>query len=253
MVQYKKDKRHKKPATHGGRTLAPLVSVVMPVRNGEKTVAGAINSILSQTYENWELIIVDDGSTDNTYQEIKKFEDKRIRYFIREYAGIPATRNYGNKMAKGSYCIVQDADDYSLPDRLEKVVKAFIKTKADIVIHSVYVNAWNEQYECLERKYLQAERADEERIKISQYLPGLPAYRKGVWAAKPFREETRYAYDWMMWVDWILSGFTVTVLDEALYEYVRYQGSASDRFERSGERAKAFEIIRKIINDEYET
>lgn len=72
-----------------------------------------------------------------------------------------------------------------------------------------------------------------------------------MWAKRPFREETKYSYDWMMHLDWTLGGFKYATLDEGLYEYIRYQGSASDRFEREGNRAEAFNIIREIVKKEY--
>ena len=223
----------------------------MPCRNSQRTIAGAINSILSQTYDNWELVIVDDGSTDNTRGEIEKFKDKRIKSFYLDHEGIAKTRNYGNQVAQGTYCIVQDSDDYSLPDRLEKVVRLLQRTKADIVTHSAYVNVWNDQYKCLERKYLKATPVDKKKMKISQYLPGWPAYKKEVWEKRPFREETKYVYDYSMHLDWIFSGFKYEVLDEGLYEYIRYFGSASDRFEREGKRAKSMKALQEIMKKEY--
>ena len=218
----------------------------MPVWNGQKTIAGAINSILGQTYDNWELIIVNDGSTDNTHEEVHKFTDPRIQYFIQEHAGLVFARNKGNQESRGKYCIVQDADDYSLPDRLEKVVNVFQQTDADIVIHDGYINAWDEEYSCPKRVYLHG-RGDV----LKNEVPGWPAYKRECWIKKPFRYETQYGYDWMMHLDWFLSGFKYEFLEEGLYEYIRYIGSASDRFERSGLRAKAFEEIKRIVKEEY--
>ena len=161
----------------------------MPVLNGQRTIAGAINSILSQTYENWELIIVDDGSTDNTYQEVAKFKQSNIHFFRRSNLGISATRNFGNQMAKGTYCIVQDADDYSMPDRLEKVVKKFRSSMADVVIQGSYVNAWNEQYGCMERIYSPPLLG--EKNCLENRINGYPAYKRGVWLKKPFFIEAK--------------------------------------------------------------
>lgn len=244
------DKPSKRPRNFIKHSTNPSISVICPVFNGQKTIAGTINSILNQTYNDWELIIINDGSTDETTKEIEKFSDKRIKVFSQEHKGIVAARNLGNKKALGEICIVQDADDYSLPDRLEKVIKVFEKKNPDVLLHSAYVNGWNSQYGCVERKYLKAVYPSD-RLLISQNLPGWPAYKRAVWQARPFREETRFAYDWMMHLDWYLTGFRYAVLDEALYEYVRYQGSASDRFERDGTRQKAFETIKQILKDEY--
>ena len=76
MVQNKRKKAIRKQTVDGDR---PLISVIMPAYNAERTIAGAINSILAQTYENWELIIINDGSDDRTQEIIEKFYDKRIQ------------------------------------------------------------------------------------------------------------------------------------------------------------------------------
>ncbi len=103
----------------------PLVSVVMPVYNSEKYVAEAIESILNQTYKNFEFIIVNDASTDNSLEIIKKYakKDKRIKIItnpVNYY--ISKTRNVGIKLAKGKYIITHDSDDISLPTRIEEQV-----------------------------------------------------------------------------------------------------------------------------------
>lgn len=233
------------------KTTSPCISVIMPVYNGEKTIAGAVNSIKSQTYENWELIIVDDGSTDKTHEEVQRFLGRQnIKFFKRPNGGIPATRNFGNQMAKGTYCIVQDADDYSMPDRLEKVIEVFKATNADVVVHGTYINGWDDQYQCLRRIYSPPLSGKQNCLK--NRINGCPAYKRGVWEKRPFREETKYSYDFMMHLDWTLSGFKYETLNEGLYEYVRYAGSASDRFEKSGLRAEAFKKIKQIVKEEYD-
>ena len=103
------------------KTFSPLVSVLMPVFNGEKFVAQAVRSIQAQTLEDWELIIVDDGSTDRSL-EICNFlasEDKRIRVFRNtQNLGIAKTMNYLVSLAKGKYIAIQEQDDISVPERL---------------------------------------------------------------------------------------------------------------------------------------
>src|SRR5687768_10903867 len=105
---------------------SPLVSVIMPVFNCERYVRAAIQSILSQEYTNLELLICNDGSTDNSLKEIRKFSDKRIRLFInKNNVGSLATRNYLLTQAKGFFIAMQDADDISMPQRLSKQVDSF--------------------------------------------------------------------------------------------------------------------------------
>lgn len=146
--------------------------------------------------------------------------------------------------------MLQDADDYSLPDRIEKTVRVFQRHGPDVVVTGIYVNAWNEQYQCMERHYKPPRRPDNELLE-HQTVVGVCAFKRSLWEQWPFREETRYAFDWMMHLDFWLNGAEYWCIDEGLYEYVRYQGSASDHFERSGQRAEAFKIIRKILKDEY--
>lgn len=97
----------------------PRITVLLPVYNGGKYIRTAIHSILTQTYKNFELYIVDDGSTDNTKEVIGEFTDQRIRYEYIEHAGLSSAINYGLKNASCDIVARMDADDISLPKRLE--------------------------------------------------------------------------------------------------------------------------------------
>lgn len=101
-------------------TQYPLISVVMAVKNGGSLVAGAIDSIMNQTYANLELIIINDGSTDNTLEILGQFDDPRIQVVSQENQGLAKSLNRGISLAKGRYIARQDHDDLSLPMRLEK-------------------------------------------------------------------------------------------------------------------------------------
>lgn len=101
-----------------------LVSVIMPAYNAEKYIAEAINSILNQTFTDFELIIIDDCSIDNTVDIIKKFKDSRIHFYQNENnLGIAKNLNRALDLAVGNYIARMDSDDISLPERLEKQVK----------------------------------------------------------------------------------------------------------------------------------
>lgn len=100
-----------------------LVSVIMPVFNTEKYVAEAIKSVLTKTYPFFELIVVDDGSTDSSEKVIKSFRDSRIVYLRHEKnRGVAEARNTALKIAKGRWGAVIDSDDVWLPERLENLV-----------------------------------------------------------------------------------------------------------------------------------
>ena len=103
----------------------PLVSIIMTVFNGEKYVAEAIDSILEQTYTEFELLIVDDGSQDNSAEIIRSYEkrDSRIRFFqLERNVGLALARNHCIASATGEYITFMDCDDVSLPERLQKQV-----------------------------------------------------------------------------------------------------------------------------------
>ena len=104
----------------------PLISIIMPAYNAEKYIEEAINSILNQTYKAFELIIVDDCSTDETVNIIKKYNDHRIRYTKNEInCGVAESLNNGLRIAKGEYIARMDSDDISSLDRLEKQLSYF--------------------------------------------------------------------------------------------------------------------------------
>ena len=97
------------------------ISVIMPVYNAEKFVSDAIKSILSQSFTDFEFIIIDDGSTDHSWDVVQSFSDNRMITVRNENnRGTYPTRNLGMKMAKGKYIAVMDADDIAMPDRLMK-------------------------------------------------------------------------------------------------------------------------------------
>ena len=99
--------------------VAPEVSVIIPVYNGEKFVGQAIESVLHQTYTDWELIIVDDGSEDNTKGIMRCYSDPKIQYFYQENQGLSGARNTGIDYASGKYIALLDADDEWEPTFLE--------------------------------------------------------------------------------------------------------------------------------------
>lgn len=118
-----------------------LVSVILPIYNAEKYLANAIESILWQTFQDWELIAIDDGSKDSSLKLLQKYAafDKRIKVFknIRN-KGIGYCMNLGLSKAKGRFIARQDADDISLPKRLEKQIK-FFQENSDVGILGAFM------------------------------------------------------------------------------------------------------------------
>lgn len=113
---------------------SPEISVIMPVYNGERYLRYAIESVLAQTFKDFELIIVNDGSTDSSEQIIRSFEDERIVYLKNESnLRLIATLNRGIDAAKGNFIARIDADDRCLPTRFEKQIK-FLNANKDIAL-----------------------------------------------------------------------------------------------------------------------
>jgi glycosyltransferase involved in cell wall biosynthesis len=115
-----------------------LISVILPVYNGEKYLDESIQSILSQTHKNFELIIINDGSTDKSDHEIRKFlNDKRVKYFSRANKGLVHTLNEAINYSSGDYIARMDQDDICSPERLKKQLN-FMKTQNIDICGSSY-------------------------------------------------------------------------------------------------------------------
>lgn len=115
----------------------PFFSVVMPVYNREKYVAKAVDSVLSQSYQDFELIIIDDGSTDSTGDVIRSYSDERIKYLRQNNAGPSSARNNGIKNSGGKYIAFLDSDDWWLKDKLKKVREAVEENPDTKIFHTL--------------------------------------------------------------------------------------------------------------------
>lgn len=100
--------------------MIPAISIVMPVWNGEEFLAEAVESILGQTFSDFELIVVDDGSTDGTLDLLHGYRDPRLKIHQLSHSGIVVALNHGIANSQAAWIARQDADDFSFPDRLEK-------------------------------------------------------------------------------------------------------------------------------------
>ncbi len=107
----------------------PFFSVIVPVYNKDRFVKNTINSILAQSFDDFELIIINDGSTDGSEKMICGFEDSRIRYHKTENQGVSAARNFGIEMSSSDYITFLDADDYWYPDFLSEMKNAIDEFK----------------------------------------------------------------------------------------------------------------------------
>jgi glycosyltransferase involved in cell wall biosynthesis len=119
---------------------APLVSIILPTFNRANYLERSIKSILNQTYTNFELIIIDDGSTDNTDEILNGFNEDRIQIIERSHNGASYARNFGISIAKGNYIAFQDSDDEWMPNKLDKQINIILNE--DIRADVVYSDMW---------------------------------------------------------------------------------------------------------------
>lgn len=96
-----------------------MISILTSTYNNEKWLNEFLDSVLTQTYTDWELILVDDGSTDRTKEIVKSYKDDRIKYFYKEHTNLPDSLNFGYDKCNGEYIARADADDIMMPDRLQ--------------------------------------------------------------------------------------------------------------------------------------
>jgi len=117
----------------------PLVSVVIPTYNHANFIGKALKSILDQTYQNWEAIVIDNQSTDQTHEILKKYKDPRIKYFKINNNGIIAkSRNFGIKIAKGEWVAFLDSDDYWTSGKLSTCFE-YSKKQVDLIYHDMEI------------------------------------------------------------------------------------------------------------------
>jgi len=118
-----------------------LISILLTTLNRSNLISKAIDSVLAQTYSNWELLISDDGSTDDTAEVVKKYlkKDPRIKYFFHKQLGISGSRNLAAQKSSGDCFAIIDSDDYYKPEHLQVQYEFMKKNNADIVYSPVIV------------------------------------------------------------------------------------------------------------------
>ncbi len=120
--------------------MQPLVSVIMPAYNAEKFIAESIQSVFAQTYRNWELIVVDDGSTDKTAEiALLRAKDGRLNYFFQPNGRLGKARNTGIQNASGSLIAFLDSDDLWLPEKLERQIQTLHETGVNVIYNEADV------------------------------------------------------------------------------------------------------------------
>ena len=132
------------------------ISIIVPCFNNEKYIKRCLDSLINQTLKDIDIIVVDDGSTDNSANIIKNFVDNRIRYFLKKNEGIAAVRNFGLSKVESKYFGFLDSDDYCDPETYETLVNEIKKKDNDLVVCGFlweYENASNKNYIQIEGPY----------------------------------------------------------------------------------------------------
>ena len=124
-------------------SISPVFSIIIPTYNRGHLLSATLNSVLSQKFENFEVIIIDDGGTDETEKLIKELDDDRLKYFWKENGERGAARNFGIAQSEGKYITFLDSDDLLFPHHLE-VANTTISTHPDILIFRQAFEIWDD-------------------------------------------------------------------------------------------------------------
>lgn len=204
--------------------MIPKITVLLPVYNGQKTIAKAVESILNQTFSQFELLIIDDGSTDNTVHVIESFSDDRLNvHKIRENGGIARALNFGLKLAKSPFIARMDADDISLPARLEKQYQYIVENPSCGVISSLVEYKGNRtkqqgyaHYVKQINKIVTPEDLRNKRFQESPIAHPSVMFRKELVEQFGGYSEASIPEDYELWLRWMHQGVQFNKLEDNL-------------------------------------
>ena len=182
-----------------------MISIVIPLYNKRKTIKKTVESILSQTYSDLEVIVVDDGSTDGGYNEIKKFNG-RIKYIKQEHQGANAARNNGARMARGKYLFFCDADIILRDDALEILKEALDKNLDTSYSYSSFKLGW---------KKFASQQFDAMALKKFNYISTMSLIRKEDFVG--FDKDLKKFQDWDLWLTMLDKGMVGVHVSQILF------------------------------------
>lgn len=199
-----------------------MISIIIPVYNGAKTLVETIKSIESQTYRNFEVVIVNDGSSDNTRLMFEKFLEMfkvdNNYYFINQTnKGAPAARNRGLRVVEGKYLFFCDADSILRPDALEKMFFKLEQSPESAYCYSSFF--WG-------KKLFKLWSFDVEKLKKMPYIHTMSLIRKEAFPRGGWDESVKKLQDWDLWLTMLENGKHGVFLDEALFK-IRPGGTIS--------------------------
>ena len=228
--------------------VSPLVSILMPVYNTAPYLKEAMDSILSQTFKDFELIVLNDCSPDNADEILDMYNDPRIvRYKGERNMGLSNVLNAGMDMARGKYIARMDSDDISLPNRLEVQVK-YMEEHPDIDLCSCGMKMFGAKDDIWVRD------SDPEKVKVTALLFSPILHASSIWKKESFdkyglrfRQEMVPAEDYDMWCRALSKGLKLVNLPNVLYRYRIHPSQATTQTEKS--RLKCREIQQEYMKD----
>ena len=203
----------------------PKVSVNISVYNMDKYVEYALLSVLRQTFQDWECIIVNDGSTDDTEKIVKEYvkRDPRCKYVYQDNRGLAEARNAAIKSSTGEYIAFLDADDLWEPDMLEKTI-SYLDANPDVSIVSGGWDLIDEQGERIFRKRVARSSVSLEKLLLVNRFPvhAVLVRREVFQVCGPFDPDA--VNDWDMWLRAASNGFTFGYIEDLIAHYRRHAG-----------------------------
>lgn len=219
-----------------------LVSIVMPAYNCEKYVVEAINSVLAQTYRNWELLVLDDGSKDNTLLIIEEFsqKDSRIKALPnRRNMGVSATRNRGIELASGNWIAFLDSDDKWEPEKLEKQFEIVEKKSAEFLFTGAsYINEEGEPYKGI---FEVPEKVTYKKLRNQNVISCSSVLVKKKYFQNIKMERDEMHEDYAVWLRILKTGVTAFGVNEPLLIYRISKNS------KSGNKIKTVKMTYKVF------
>lgn len=207
-----------------------LISVVVPVYNGEKYISQTISSVLSQTYKNWELLIVDDCSEDSTLKIVEEYQKENDRIVVlrtKKNSGVAIARNIGIKQARGEYIALLDADDIWRETKLEKQLELALKECADIVYCSY--GLIDSEGKNLNRDFIVPPYTSFELMLVSSAISCSTAMISTNILKKNLFKNEYYHEDLMLWLELLSIPVKAAGVVDVLADYRQIEGSRSHK------------------------
>lgn len=226
----------------------PLVSVIMPAYNAEEYISEAVQSVMAQTYTNWELLILDDCSTDGTADKARCFSDLDPRitlYSNPKNIGVALTRNKGMALAKGSWVALLDSDDIWHKDKLEKQLVAAENTGADIIYCSYSLMDKNGEHLS---DFIVPERTSYDDMLRKNVIGCSTVFMRSPILIHHHFSTEHYHEDYVLWLELLKSGYIAAASTDVLVDYRIVDGSRSnDKLKSAKKQVVDLPRNRKII------